>query len=174
MRNILFLAVLSLGLLACDKDSDDTNSNPNPDPTTPVLKFSANDKAYEWSYTYGQTATKSVGLVKKNSSGEYSLAARSDDDSLYLGLPTKLLMEKSYVYTYGSSTTNGFTKAQLSGVDAVNAYNTSTSGDEITVEITKISNSMASGTFHAHLSVPGTPAKKMNITGFFTNIEVLE
>lgn len=174
MRNILFLVLLSLGLLACDKDSDDTTSNPDPGSAAPILRFSANGKAYEWNYTYNQSATKSVGLVKKNSTGEYSLAAISDADSLLLGLPTKLLMEKSYSYSYGSSATNGFTEARLADVDVVNSYTTSASGDQVTVEITKISNEMATGSFHAHLSVPGASSKKMDITGSFSNIKVVE
>jgi hypothetical protein len=175
MRNILFLVALSVGLLACGKDSDDdTSSTPPPGPTTPVFKFTANDTAYEWNYTYLQSSTKSVGFVKKNSSGEYSLSAISDADSLLLGLPTKLLLEKTYTYSYGSSTANGFTEVRLSDVDPVNAYSASNSGDQIIVEITSISNELATGNFHAHLSVPGTPSRKLNLFGTFNNIKVVE
>ena len=172
MKNIFFILAFSLVLLSCDKDSDSNNPT-DPGTATPSLRFTANGKAYEWNYTYQQTATRSVGLVK-NTSGEYSLSALSDNDYLHLGLPTKLLLEKTYTYTHGSTVINGFTEAKLTDLDPLNLYRTANSNDAITVVINSISNELATGTFTARLSVSGTPAKTLTITnGAFTNIRVL-
>ena len=173
MKNIFFFLICSLVLLSCDKESDNTNPT-NPGPATPSLKFTANGKAYEWNYTYQQTATRSVGLVK-NSSGDYSLSALSDNDYLHLGMPTKFLLEKSYTYNPGSTATNGFTEAKLTDLDGVNLYKAVATADVITIEITKLNNELASGTFNARLSVQGMPSKVLTITnGTFANIRVLE
>lgn len=173
MKNILLALVFTVALFSCSKDSDNRGTD-TPGNTAPVFKFTANGKAYEWSYAYQPSATKSVGLVK-SSSGEYSLSALSDDEYLHLGIPAKLLLEKTYTYSQGSAAVNGFTEAKLIGIDADNTYTTANAGDAITVEVTQINDELASGTFNAQLSVPGSPAKKLTITnGVFTNIKVLE
>jgi hypothetical protein len=172
MRNTLFLLLFSLVLLSCDKDSgsDDTS----PVGTKPAFWFNANGRFYEWNYAYQQTPTKSVVLAK-NSSGEYSLSAVSDTDHLHLGIPAKLLLEKAYTYTHGGPVASGFTQARLFDIDSVNTYTTATTGDAVTVQITRINNDMASGTFQARLSVAGNSSKKLEITnGVFFNIRILE
>lgn len=170
MKNIFFFLALAMTLFACSKDSDnDTNT---PDTATPLFKFVANGKGFEWNYRLEQTATKSVGLVR-NSTGEYSLSALSDGEYLHLGMPTRLVLEKSYTYTKGTTTTaNGFTEAKLSAVDPDNTYGAANTGDAITVEITQINNGLASGNFQAQLSVPGAASKKLQVSGVFANIEV--
>lgn len=172
MKNIFFFS-LALVLMACSKDAD--NSGPTtPGTTTPALRFTANGKFFEWNYGYQQTATKSVGLVK-NSSGEYSLSALSDGEYLHLGLPTRMLLEKTYTYTKGTTTTaTGFTEAKLSPVDPANTYAAANTGDAVTVEILQLTGGKANGTFQAQLSVPGAPSKKLQVSGTFSNIEVLE
>jgi hypothetical protein len=173
MKNTFLLLALPLALLACSKDSDNPGTT-TPGSTTPVFRFTTNGKSFQWNYSYQQTANKSVGLVK-NSAGEYSLSALSDGEYLKLGIPTRLLLEKSYTYTQGTTTTgSGATEAKLTDVDPANTYGAANTGDAVTVEITQLNNSKASGTFQAQLSVPGTPSKKLQINGAFANIEVLE
>lgn len=174
MKNIFFFLALSLTLFACSKDEDSDNT-PAPGTATPLLKFAVDGTTgFEWTYRYQQTPTKTIGLVK-NSAGEYSLWAESDGEKLRLGLPTRLLVEKSYNYIQGTSTgANGTTEVWLSAVDPNNTYAASNRGDAVSFEVTQINNGLASGTFQAQLSVPGTPSKKIQVSGLFTNIEIRE
>lgn len=171
MKNIFFLLALTVALFACSKD-DDNDNNPSPGTATPSLRFTAGEKFFEWTWGYRQSATKSIGLVR-NSSGEYSLSAESDGEYLRLGIPTRLLVEKSYSYINGTTTTAvGSTEVFLTAVDPVNKYAASNRNDAITVEITQITSGLATGTFQAQLSVPGTPTKKLQVSGAFANIKV--
>lgn len=171
MRNIFFLLALTVALFACSKDNDNDN-NPTPGNATPSLRFMAGDKFFEWTWGYRQSATKSIGLVRTGT-GEYSLWAESDGEYLRLGIPTRLLVEKSYSYINGTTTTAvGTTEVFLTPVDPVNKYAASNRGDAVTVEVTQITSGLATGTFQAQLSVPGTPAKKLQVSGTFANIKV--
>lgn len=170
MKNIFLLLALMVTLLACSKNDD--NNNPTPGTATPSLRFTAGDKFFEWTWGYRQSATKSIGLVRTGA-GEYSLWAESDGEYLRLGIPTRLLVEKSYSYINGTTTSAvGTTEVFLSSVDPVNKYAAANRGDAITVEITQITSGLATGTFQAQLSVPGTPAKKLQVSGTFAHIKV--
>lgn len=173
MKNIFLSLAFSLTLFSCSKDSDKGDSNQQ-DSATPAFRFNANGKFFEWNYGYQQTPTKSVGLVKI-AGNQYTLSALSDGEYLQLGIPATLLFEKAYTYNYSASGANGFTEALLTPLDPADKYTTAHSGDYITVEITRITNGLATGTFRAQLSVAGNTSKKLDITsGVFANIKVVE
>lgn len=173
---LTFFLLLTLGFVGCSKDNDDSNGSSNTPVTT--FKFTVNGTPYEVTGSLLENTVKGAKIERDPWHNTFALYAHEvvqNTTKFYAHIPLpNPLVTGTFNFTYPS---NGSFDSEVSVISIpVMYYQVLKTGDAITVNITKVENGYASGTFSASkLSGTNTTPPTIQITnGEFTNVKIIQ
>lgn len=176
MRKVFIpVLVILFALVGCGKKDTTTTTATDPQPN---VKFTCLGINYNISGSLATNATVG-GIIKKttleNTKPGYEISVQNGSTfGLFLNVMTSTdLAVTTYTYTFPSANLPRF--GNIYGVGTTSQFVAGYgAGDFVTVNVTKISNGYASGTFSAKMTAFNSLNNRVDITnGVFTDLKIL-